>query len=565
MKQTRPWLFVLLCAVGVSVCSAVLLAVPWPSPKAVAALVLDVLLPGLLLYRVIFRRGSDHTIVEAALIALGLGYALSEVVTLGLHYVPGTLTRRLSLGVYDALLILLLGANLLWPYASRVRKLQRREGLTVVALLVVAALFRLVNLSYSEFQGDEVAVVHKAAAAIQGRDDVLFLHRKGPAEILLVLLPYAQGMALNEWGARLPFALANVLAVLALYQIAKRGLGERAAAWVGLLASLNGFFVAFGRIVQYQSLVLLFGALGVLMALDYAATHERRYIWLSALFLAVGMWAHSDAAFAVIPAAWLILRGELSTERLPKRTWRDLVKAVGGPVLLGMVLLAAFYGPYVTSATFAQTAGYLSLRMGAEPPYNNLGHLLEIGTVYNAVYYLAFVGAVALWVLLRRSAEATPLRWALPLALVVMLVQAAWTGDSWTFQGQDWLGLLFVAWFVAAICAPEGSGLDRPLLLWFGVPFIIFMFWFDDPRTHVYAFFPGALLLVGAQLASWQEALKGKGWLVPVASLPWLGMAVAYLVIVLVSHQPEYRRTYPDHRIRAFWVPYGDEFPEQGL
>ncbi|MEN6479261.1 MAG: hypothetical protein ABFD20_06455, partial [Anaerolineales bacterium] len=41
--------------------------------------------------------------------------------------------------------------------------------------------------------------------------------------------------------------------------------------------------------------------------------------------------------------------------------------------------------------------------------------------------------------------------------------------------------------------------------------------------------------------------------------------AVAYLVIVLVSHQPEYRRTYPDHRIRAFWVPYGDEFPEQGL
>ncbi|MEA3407908.1 MAG: hypothetical protein U9R48_07505 [Chloroflexota bacterium] len=52
-------------------------------------------------------------------------------------------------------------------------------------MIVIAAFFRFFNLSYAEFQGDEVAVLHKAAACIQGRQDALFLHKKGPAEILV--------------------------------------------------------------------------------------------------------------------------------------------------------------------------------------------------------------------------------------------------------------------------------------------------------------------------------------------------------------------------------------------
>jgi hypothetical protein len=44
-----------------------------------------------------------------------------------------------------------------------------------------------------------------------------------------------------------------------------------------------------------------------------------------------------------------------------------------------------------------------------------------------------------------------------------------------------------------------------------------------------------------------------------------MAVALAYLLIVFVNHTPEYRRTYPEHRLRFFWVPYGDEFPRVGL
>lgn len=100
-------------------------------------------------------------------------------------------------------------------------------------------------------------------------------------------------MAIDEWGARLPFALANVLAVVALYELGRAGIGLRAAVWVAVLTVLNGFFLAFGRIVQYQSLVLALSTLGLLMALRYQQTRDRRYVWLCALFLGGGALAHS--------------------------------------------------------------------------------------------------------------------------------------------------------------------------------------------------------------------------------------------------------------------------------
>ena len=44
-----------------------------------------------------------------------------------------------------------------------------------------------------------------------------------------------------------------------------------------------------------------------------------------------------------------------------------------------------------------------------------------------------------------------------------------------------------------------------------------------------------------------------------------LVVSAAYLHIMFISHRPEYRRTYPEHRVRLFWVPYGDNMPTKGL
>lgn len=556
-----PWRVLLSTAAAFAIGVLVLLWTPWPALWAAASLLIGPVLPGWLLYRLWFCRHEGHHPVEAGLIAFGLGYAFDLIVTLALHSIPGQLTRQLSIGAYGAVVGILLAGNVVWPYRGRMQRLERRDALVVLGVAIIACATRLINLGYSEFQGDEVAVLHKAAAAIQGRDDVLFLHRKGPAEILLTLLPYSQGMATNEWGVRLPFALANVLAVLSLYELGRRAMGLRAAVWVAILTLLNGFFLAFGRIVQYQSLVLFLSTLGLLMALLYRQTRLGRYVWLCALFLALGTLAHTDAAFAAIPAAWLIISGLVGAGYGLGAAVRRLV----GPLVLGLLLLAAFYVPYVSSDTFANTAGYLAGRLGDTPPYNNLGHLLEIGTVYNAVYYLALLGAVLLWQLMVRTGRNTPLKWVLPVALAVLMVQAVASPKLWRYQGQEWVGVLFVVLVVAAIPGKTRSPLTRPVLLWAGIPFVVFMFAFRDPRTHVYILFPGAVLLVAEQLAAWQTALGRQRWVVPTVAAPCLLMAAGYLAIVFISHQPEYRRTYPEHRVHAFWVPYGDDLPEQGL
>ena len=57
--------------------------------------------------------------------------------------------------------------------------------LGIISIVLVAAVLRLPGLGYSEFQDDEVSVVWHAAEVIQGRADALFVHDKGPAEILI--------------------------------------------------------------------------------------------------------------------------------------------------------------------------------------------------------------------------------------------------------------------------------------------------------------------------------------------------------------------------------------------
>src|SRR5262249_44798482 len=123
---------------------------------------------------------------------------------------------------------------------------------------------RLVDLGWSEFQGDEARIVLRAMAAIQGADGALAAHRKVPGEILLTYLFAGSLGQIVEGVARLPFALAGVGAVLAFYSLTRKLLGGPAALLAGLLLAVNGYFVAFGRILQYDSLAFFLGVNGLL-------------------------------------------------------------------------------------------------------------------------------------------------------------------------------------------------------------------------------------------------------------------------------------------------------------
>jgi hypothetical protein len=67
-----------------------------------------------------------------------------------------------------------------------------------LVLLVTASLVRFVNLGYADFQGDEARAALRAAAVLQGYEDVLMLHKKGPTEILIPTALYTLTGHLTE-------------------------------------------------------------------------------------------------------------------------------------------------------------------------------------------------------------------------------------------------------------------------------------------------------------------------------------------------------------------------------
>jgi len=564
----RPWVRSgsLIGVLALLVHGVMRLPAPFPL-QIVLGLIWAGAVPGWLALRLLLADDRSLDGVERVLLATGLAYASLVVGAFALHLLPGPLTRARMLLFYDVLVSALLAWSLVRASArppdagtSPGRWDWRVYGPSLLALLLIAACFRLPNLGYSEFQGDEVAVLHKAADVLRGRDDVLFFHKKGPAEILLAALTYAAGWRINEGMARLPFTIANLAGVMGVYALGRRFLSPRAGWWAGLLVALNGFLIAFGRIVQYQSLVFLFSVLGVLCALHFRDRLDRRALWLSALFLAVGLLAHTDAIFAAVAAAFIIL-WTLAARRVEVGR---CVRWLAGPVLVGGGLLAAFYVPFVLHPHFQVAQQYLEGRAG-HPPYNHLDHFLTIGTVYNAVYYLALMGVGWVGIAAVRLSRVSRPRWLLPSAFLALLTLSwRWPG-LWRVGGSDLMGAMFLALLAVALCAPGESPAWRTVLVWFGLPFLVYGFLFGDPRTHLYVLFPGASLLWGAELEGAVRRLRGKAWLLRGAVAAVLAVSAAYLYIMFVSHTPEYRRTYPAHRIHLFWVPYGDRFPREGL
>src|SRR5690606_29438254 len=127
------------------------------------------------------------------------------VVMLLLSYLPGPILPWQTLLAFDGLLVILILLVLLrpapaptavppdpaldawpalWP-AFGVPGDRRWLAAGLLILVLTAVFMRVPNLGYSEFQGDETRALLRTAEAIQGREDTLMLHKKGPAEILL--------------------------------------------------------------------------------------------------------------------------------------------------------------------------------------------------------------------------------------------------------------------------------------------------------------------------------------------------------------------------------------------
>jgi hypothetical protein len=441
----------------------------------------------------------------------GLAFVASGLATLLLHLWPGPFPAGAARAVYA-------GLALVPVFAPRVDSehradISRRAIYALVAVVLVAALFRLVNLSYSEFQGDEAVIMSRAAQALAGEDRELFLHQKGPVEILTPMALWALTGTVTEWQARLPFSLAGVLAVLSVAALAARWFEDRrVGVLAGLLVAINGFLVAFGRIVQYQNIVVAMGALSLLTLTDYSDRGRARDLMLSALFAAYGLLAHYDAVLIGPAALWLLGGAFWSRRAQWRRELRHLVLAL----LVGVIVLGLFYVPFVRDPMFARTFAYLSGgRLGGDGVFHNsLTPVWRMSTFYNA---LAYVVGLALLIGLG--------------ALLGVRDVAAW--------------------------------------LYFLTPLGFYLFVVVDPRTHVYTFYPGAGMLAGAAAVNGWRWLRARHRMLARIGVgvwaAWYLLCAGYIAMAFVSHQPEYKREWPASRHPLYPVPFADdELPPYG-
>jgi 4-amino-4-deoxy-L-arabinose transferase-like glycosyltransferase len=514
----RPWMAVITALLAGNL---ILLLAP-PGPVRTAGALLTLVLSGLAFAEVLLSRSSP---LLRWTVGAGLGYAFIIVAGLALANLSGPISRWGILVLADGLSLALVAVLLRSGKRAESRgKGSRRIPLAILLplalLLVIAGFFRFASLGYSELQGDETEAMVPAARVIEGDPEALMLgRRKGPAEVLLPMLPWRLTESTDEASARLPFALAGVATLATLFLLGRKLGGNPAGLAAAAVAALNGLLIAFSRIVQYQAIVLWMSALAVLCAWKWYERGQTRWAILTGLFTGIGLLAHFDA-LAVMPVLAYIavlafsrnLRDSTSSRR--RAWWRDVV--FGG--LCMMLVVIPFYVPYLLTPQAGVTGNYLNTRIGEGLVKNTIGNFLTYGAFYNSFLYLALTGGLVLAFMAWRVHSAPALRrvpggrvWAPALLVMIAVALMVWPAGL-TIGSVDLASLAWILIFLAAILLPPPSPVVQGTLIWLAVTFIGYNFLLADPRTHFYGIFLPWSLLAGAALAGLWNARAAARW-----------------------------------------------------
>ncbi|BAM01286.1 MULTISPECIES: glycosyltransferase family 39 protein [Caldilinea] len=557
-------------ALLVSALAHVVLWTPTPMlAQALAVLTIAGFLPGaLLIEALVGRSASRPDRFERLLYSIAAAFGVMVLVMLLLSYLPGGPTQLLTLLAFDVLTLALIlwlwlrrspAGEPAWPSPGGD---QRWLWIGLIVLLAVGSVTRFVGLEYTDFQGDEARAALRAAAVLQGYEDVLMLHKKGPTEILLPTVLYALTGHLTEQTARLPFAIANLAGLLAVFLLGIR-LYRPLAGWIAaMLLAFDGYFIGFAHIVQYQSIVFLTSVLTVLVLyrLYTKPAAATNYLTLAAIFLATGMLSHYEGVLPALPAAVLLA----ATFWRYREQWRTLLGATAIAAAAGALLLGAFYFPYIYHERFTATYTYLTARrIGSSPPYNNLNDVFLRTTLYSTTLQ------VLLWILLTLLAALRVVRQnfsrtlSLPLSALITLffgVTLFWP-EWFTIGGKDWAVLPFTLVFGLIVLLPRQSLENRVIWLWFSAVMILALFLVEKPRTHVYTFFMPWALIAGNELALLWASLPRHTGTQPAKAL---GIGAAAVLIVYFGlyafhfflSREEVLLNYFEKRPAGYWTPY---------
>jgi hypothetical protein len=450
--------------------------------------------------------------VDVAALASCLTVAIVVLVCGLITALPGPISvQSLVLGTLMTMMALVVAA---FKRRVRGRPIALDTIWRVILLLLVAGSLRLIDLGYSEYQGDEASILHRAAAIVQDVNEALLAHRKGPGEILVATYFGQLVGRVTEADARFPFAIASVMSVLAIYAVGRAMFGPTAGLVAALLWAINGYSVGFGRIVQYHSVTVLLSTVALLCAWKTVRTSP--HAW-KLRFVTIGLLGMCLVfAFNVItlglPAVVLIL---MSVTRDWRRVGRTLMPRTLGRmesviVVIGIaaVSLVALY----VALEWRDMQRILSWRLGQGQPFNNLDMFASVSVRYLGLpYLLLLMGSslgVGIWLASRIGGSRRRGRLiGLTLAALIALLIA--------LHGQP-TGFAVTVWALLAIACIAAAGTERHwrvLGIAALVPIGLYGFMLAQTGTHWYEAFPAMCLLAGGLASRIAWRLRNRlGW-----------------------------------------------------
>ena len=390
------------------------------------------------------------------------------------------------------------------------KKLNKPQKLTLLLTLVYAGWIRLQDLGYSEYQGDEVLTLDfKSYLNRSAFLKYLLTRDKGPLQYLINLLNYSLFGNFEEARIRLPYALAGILFVAAIFYTVRKITKNN---WAGIIAAVfaatNGLFVAFSRITQYQAFVQLLLVLAVLV---FA---EKEKPALAGIIFGLAVLFHYDAltflAFACFFFAKKILETENKKEAIGEAT------AFFVPFL---IIASSFYIPFFLQPSANSTSSYLQRRVlggGLMPRTLYTKILMKFYMPEEVLFALVILSCVALWFILKpvTSNQLSVIsnqykgrvqrvgRYLLPVTcylLPVTLILSFWLSTQWIKpRGSTLMFYLLTLVTVGFLFFTKKTNLIlSSLFSWFLASSCFYLFFNKTPRTHVYIIFIPMFVLSG--------------------------------------------------------------------
>jgi len=394
-----------------------------------------------------------------------------------------------------------------------------------ILILAISFIFRIVNLGYSDFQGDEIS----AQNYLFGEESFLtflFSRTVGPGQYVVTFLMnlFFKNARFVYFAIRLPFCVTGILVILSLYKLVRKNFGKRAALIAAFFTGFSGLLIAFSRIAQYQTFVMLTGILAITYFWKYLNEANEKHLTQTAFFCGIGFLFHYDALSFIIPIGLVLLI---------KKPIKHLLKFG----LITFTIAGIFYAPYILLPYFRETFSYLvNDRIASSFKFDSIFYSLKLFSMYHSrEFSFLFLGCGLLWLFNFQKKLNLFGKFLLLISfwLITNRILYEYRIEQLVVSSIAYFGI-FLAFYLWRLKKSEVK-LEHIITLWFFVGFFAYAIVFSMPLTHIYTFLVPLFILAATEI----EKHYSKIWIKALFLIALIS-STSFNYNAFISHKTEY-------------------------